>query len=195
MRKGKRNVLEHSNCDLAAFTSLVETYQSPLYNLCYRMLSDKQEAEDAAQETFLRAYRQFHRYDPSRPLQPWLFAIACHHCIDQLRKRKRMVWLDVDDESQQIALRETAPGPEDLVVKRELDKEVQNLLDELAPKDRVAIILRYWYEFSDQEIAYATATSSSSVKSRLHRARRALAEKLRPAETKRVGSCSMTGVT
>jgi RNA polymerase sigma-70 factor (ECF subfamily) len=67
-----------------AFTQLVETYQRPVYNLCYRMLGSSEEAEDASQETFLRVYKNIKRYDHKRPFSTWLLSIA-HHCIDQLR--------------------------------------------------------------------------------------------------------------
>jgi RNA polymerase sigma-70 factor (ECF subfamily) len=70
--------------DEPTFISMRQTHQSAVYNLCYRMLG---EAEDAAQETFLRAYDQFARYEPARPLKTWLLAIAHHHCIDRLRQR------------------------------------------------------------------------------------------------------------
>ena len=74
--------------DQDAFTYIVETYQRPVYNLCYRMLGDPQEAEDAAQETFWRAYQALRRYDQQRSFVTWLLSIAAHYCIDQQRKRR-----------------------------------------------------------------------------------------------------------
>ena len=81
-----------------AFTSLVEAYQSHVYNLCYRMLGEPESAEDAAQETFLRAYQHLHRYDQRRPFATWLLSIAAHYCIDRLRRRKfSMLSVDQDE--------------------------------------------------------------------------------------------------
>ena len=77
----------------AAFAELVEAYQRPVYNLCYRMLGDPAEAEEAAQESFLKAYRGMRRYDPQRSFSTWLLSIASHHCIDQLRRRRLPVEL------------------------------------------------------------------------------------------------------
>jgi RNA polymerase sigma-70 factor (ECF subfamily) len=167
----------------AAFTRLVEIYQTPIYNLCYRMLGDPGEAEDAAQEAFLRAYSQLHRYDLERPFKPWLFAIASHHCIDRLRRR-HVTWLGIDDEPllTHPALREPRPGPEQAAVRREEEAAVQAVLAELAPKDRSAIVMRYWYDMSYEEIACATGSTASAVKSRLHRARVSMAAALRAAE-------------
>ena len=81
--------------DGSAFTMLVEAYQRPVYNLCYRMLGNAQEAEDAAQEAFWRAYQAIDRYDPRRSFITWLLSIAAHYCIDQQRKRKIQT-LDID---------------------------------------------------------------------------------------------------
>jgi RNA polymerase sigma-70 factor (ECF subfamily) len=81
--------------DHAAFSALVETYQTPVFNLCYRMLGDRCEAEDAAQEAFLRAYSRLRSYDPARPCETWLLSSAAHYCIDRLRTR-RVTVLGID---------------------------------------------------------------------------------------------------
>jgi RNA polymerase sigma-70 factor (ECF subfamily) len=106
--------------DETAFSLLVESYQGAIYNLCYRMLGDAAEAEDAAQEVFLRAYSRLSSYDPARPFKTWLFSIASHHSIDRLRKR-RLIWLSIEDEplAPHPALREQTPGPEEMSVRRE----------------------------------------------------------------------------
>ena len=74
--------------DDLAFSRLVEAYQKPVYNLCYRMLGNAGDAEDAAQETFIRAYKAIRRYDTSRKFSTWLLTIASNYCIDQHRRRK-----------------------------------------------------------------------------------------------------------
>src|SRR5258708_40025145 len=96
-----------------AFTRLVESYQTHVYNLCYRMLGEPESAEDAAQETFLRAFHHLHRYDQKRPFATWLLSIAAHYCIDRLRPRKfLMSSIDEDDGSREKELREpTAASP------------------------------------------------------------------------------------
>jgi RNA polymerase sigma-70 factor, ECF subfamily len=160
--------------DDGAFARLVESYQRPVYNLCYRMLGDSYEAEDAAQEAFLRAYRAIRRYDNNRPFATWLLSIASHYCIDQIRRRRMQVV------SMEALPGETIPdkgiGPEAAMRIGEDQKQVQDLLASLAPADRSAVILYYWYEYSYEEIADTLSLSVSAVKSRLHRARKALAE-------------------
>ncbi len=172
--------------DQAAFTTLVQTYQTAIYNLCYRMLGEADQAQDATQETFLRAYTQFHRYDPERPFKTWLFSIASHYCIDRLRRR-RVTWLDIDDEplAGHPALREKRVGPEDSALQGERASDVQALLEVLPAKDRAAVVMLYWYDLSYQEIAEATGTTVSAVKSRLHRARATMAEMLETKDARR----------
>lgn len=158
-----------------AFAMLVEVYQVPVYNLCYRMLGNPMEAEDAAQEAFLRAYKGINRYDPERRFATWLLSIASHHCIDRLRRRKYPIRsLDELLPWQQKA--DDAPGPETALTQKENQEAVRKMLEQLGDHDRMVLILRYWYDLSYEEIAQSLSSSVSAVKSRLHRARRQLAD-------------------
>lgn len=159
--------------DAQAFSRLVEMYSKPVFNLCYRMLGNGQDAEDAAQESFLRAFRALHRYDPNRKFATWLLSIAANYCIDQHRRvRPPIVSLD-DDNTDEVP--ERSAGPEKRTVQRETKDQVQKLLNNLSPKDRAAMILFYWYEYSYIEIARELAITESALKARMHRARRSLA--------------------
>lgn len=169
--------------DQEAFGRLVVAYQKPVYNLAYRMLGNRAEAEEATQETFLRAYTHLRSYDPQRPFRSWMLSIASHYCIDRLRRR-RITWLSLDDEIAtadgsgevvQVRLSSERPNPESAAVRREQEVYIQRLLATLSPTDRAAITLRYWYDCSYEEIAETLDLTVSAVKSRLHRARRALA--------------------
>jgi RNA polymerase sigma-70 factor (ECF subfamily) len=185
-------VLQAQQGNDEAFTNLVETYQKPVYNLCYRMVGEPEEAEDAAQETFLRAYQNLHRYDPSRSFGTWILSIAAHYCIDRLRKRKfAMFSMDAENEDgSSFELPDPAsPDPEVESVKQEERDRLHLLLKDLDATDRAAVIMRYWYDFSEVEIASSLKLTVSAVKSRLHRSRRALAgmwqEKTSNARTER----------
>lgn len=159
-----------------AFTLLVEQYQTPVFNLCYRMLSEPESAEDAAQESFLRAYQNLDRYDISRPFSTWLLSIAAHHCIDRLRRR-RYLTISTDDDDSPLELPDTsAPDPEGESIRREDQQQLHSLLSRLDATDRAAVILRYWHDLPEVEIAAALSLTVSAVKSRLFRARRALAK-------------------
>lgn len=167
-----------------AFTYLVEAYQTHVYNMCYRMLGDAESAEDAAQETFLRAYQHLQRYDQKRPFATWLLSIAAHYCIDRLRRRKFVLTsLEEDEEQTGFELPDgDAPNPEAETIRHEQRERVQGVLQHLDPIDRAAIVLRYWHDSSEAEIAQALNLTVSAVKSRLHRARRELAGHWQEAE-------------
>jgi RNA polymerase sigma-70 factor (ECF subfamily) len=159
--------------DDKSFTYLVETYQRPVYNLCYRMLGNMEEAEDAAQETFLRAYKAIRRYDLSRSFLTWLLSIASHYCIDLIRRR-RFQFISLEDYPGEM-IQDDTPSPEAMAWRHEDQQQIQALLQSLSPTDRAAVVLYYWYDYSYEEIASTLALSNSAVKSRLHRARRQLA--------------------
>lgn len=160
--------------DPGAFTQLVETYQRPVYNLCYRMLGNAEDAEDAAQETFLRAYKSMRRYDSSRPFSTWLLSIAAHYCIDQMRRQRFQV-VSVED-LPVPDVPDPAPGLETGLSRKEEQRIIHSILNRLDPVDRAAVVMYYWYDFSYEEICQALSLSLPAVKSRLHRARRAMAQ-------------------
>ncbi len=166
-----------SKGDKVAFGRLVEAYQTPVYNLAYRMLGNPGEAEEAAQEAFIRAFTRLESYDPSHKFSTWLLSITSNYCIDQLRKRRALL-LSIDEPlPPHPALHsDRAKGPEAQVMNSEQEEMVQSLLSELQADYRQAVILRYWYELSYEEIAEMMDTTVSAIKSRLFRARRQLAE-------------------
>jgi RNA polymerase sigma-70 factor (ECF subfamily) len=162
--------------DPQAFTYIVEQFQRPVYNLCYRMLGNAQDAEDAAQETFLRVYKAMHRYDRKRSFSSWLLSIAAHYCIDQLRKR-RLNTVSVEELPYPV-LPDNSPGMEASLSSKEDRERIRLVLDTLDPVDRAAIILYYWYDYSYKEICETLSLSMSAVKSRMHRSRRAMANRI-----------------
>lgn len=164
--------------DQAAFGELVRLHQSAVYNLAYRMLANRVEAEDAAQETFMRAYANLDRYDMERPFRTWLLSITSNYCIDRLRRR-RLTWLSLEEPlPPTAALHSDETEPEDAVIEDERNAMIQALLAELAPDYRAAVVLHYWYDYSYAEIADILDTTESAVKSRLFRARQTLAARL-----------------
>ncbi len=159
--------------DQAAFGTLVERYQNAVYNLAYRMLGSPEEAEDAAQEIFVRIYRQLARYDPERKFSTWVLTIATNYCIDQLRRR-RMQLVPLENIIPWARAREA--GPEGEALSRESRDEVQRLLREMPEKYRAVLVLRYWQDLSCAEIADILKLPEGTVKTQLHRARKALGQ-------------------
>lgn len=159
--------------DPEAFTVIIDTFEKPVFNLCYRMLGNLEDAEDASQETFLRAYQSLRMYDRARPFGTWLLSIAAHFCIDQIRRRR---YPTVSFEDLAVPdVPDNSPDIEKKLTIKEEQNQIRSLLHKLDPVDRAGIVMYYWYDLSYEEISKSLNLSVSALKSRLHRARRAMA--------------------
>jgi RNA polymerase sigma-70 factor, ECF subfamily len=158
--------------DERAFAELVTRYQTAVYNLAYRMLGDAGEAEDAAQEVFLRIYRRLATYDADHRFSTWVLSIASHYCIDLLRRKRP--WL-VPLENISNWMRARTRGPEAAALAVEQQDIVRGLLAKLPEHYRLVLLLRYWHDLGYEEIAQVVDLPVSTIKARLHRARNALA--------------------
>jgi len=155
------------------------TYQQPVFNLCYRMLGERTEAEDAAQEALVKAVMKLHTFDTERPFKPWVLRIASNECIDRIRRRKPTASLDgMGDDGAWEWKAGHSPTPEAKLLRDEEQAQIRALLETLAPIDRTIITLFYWEGFSYVEIGETTGLSIPAIKSRLFRARRTMAELL-----------------
>ena len=165
----------------AAFSQIVNKYQKPVYNICYHMLKNAEEAEDAAQEVFLRAFSKLDTYDEERQFSTWLFAIASHYCMDRWKKRRfqLVAW---DDLKNMLSDRETAQ-PEKVMINIEASQEVRDMLQNLRPDYRMVVILKYWHAMSYEEIAGTMDTTVSTIKSKLFRARKMMANAAEKEQT------------
>jgi RNA polymerase sigma-70 factor (ECF subfamily) len=168
--------------DQAAFTELVERYQTRVYSLAYRMLGPA-EAEDAAQEGFIKAYLQLASYKSEYRFSSWLLAITANHCIDVLRRRKRL-----SDQLQAVGrdLPTSVDAPELALVESESRRRVQDLVIELPATHRAVIVLHYWHELSCNEIGQMLGLSENCVLVRLHRARHLLATRMAEQQEREV---------
>jgi RNA polymerase sigma-70 factor, ECF subfamily len=166
--------------DRMAFAELVELYKDKLYNLGYRMMGNPQEAEDVAQEAFLRAFANLGSYNNSHKFSTWIYRIATNLCIDRMRKKKADYSLDAevpgDDNGGDMYTRIAAPDrtPEEEVVLAETQEEVQRAIESLPENYRAAVVLKYMHDLSLQEIADILEVPVSTVKTRIHRGREAL---------------------
>jgi len=165
--------------DREAFGHIVEAYKAPVFNLAYRMLGGPLEAEDAAQEAFLRAYTKLETYRPDSKFSTWLLSITSHHCIDCLRRR-RFGWLSLDAPLPSGWVQSDDETPEQAALRNEQRERIRRLLDGLDVRYRVPIVLRYWHDQSYEEIARTLGITVAAVKTRLHRARLMLAEREKP---------------
>lgn len=173
--------------DLQAFEELVQKYKQPLVNVIYRMLRDLDEAEDLAQNVFVRVYQSAARYEVSAKFSTWIFTIARHLCLNEIRRRGRHPAQSLDaaqseDENQAPPQHPDlhAVSPPEAFLNRELEQKVQDALAGLPEKQRLAIALCQENELSYEEIAKVLGCSLSATKSLIHRGRETLKEKLKP---------------
>jgi RNA polymerase sigma-70 factor (ECF subfamily) len=171
--------------DEKAYRELVELYQPRVYSLAIRMVRRAEDAEDVAQETFIRMFRALDRYDPSRSFGAWLCSIAARLAIDQLRRRKLhpipLTGRDKDDEEYTIEVEDPGLRPDEVAVRAEEESRMRTLIDSLPPHYRVAVLLRHQQDLSYEEIATALHLPLGTVKARIHRARALLRERIEKA--------------
>jgi RNA polymerase sigma-70 factor (ECF subfamily) len=185
------NLVERAQTgDAEAFRRLVERHGAPLFRLAWRILGDESAAEDAVQETFLRAYRALPRFDRRARFTTWLHRIAANTAIEQLRKRGPVA-ADSGEraEEEMPSVASTAPGPERNLLSGEIQRAIEGALGGLSPLERTAFVLRHFEERSIAEVCAALGLRESAGKQAVfravHKLRRALAPLLPipPAKT------------
>ncbi len=172
--------------DGTAFAELVRCHQTAVFNVAYRLLGRRQDAEDATQEAFMRAYRALDSFDVERPFAPWIKRITtnlCYNWLEKERIRPAVTEVDLDrdgDEEANLNKLATSPTtPEQTLVAAEQSDLVRAALLQLAPRYRVVVELRHFQELSYDEIAEIVERPLSDVKSDLFRGRKKLAELLK----------------
>ncbi len=157
--------------DPAAMRALIERFQAEVFGLCVRLLNHRQDAEDVAQEVFLRVFRSLHRWDASRPLRPWIMGITVNRCRTHLAQRPRRP--DLIDYMHDTPAREVRDDA------NELAHEIQNALAELRPEYRLVFVLFHEQGQAYEQIAEVVGRPVGTVKTWLHRARMEMLERLR----------------
>lgn len=179
-RQDARLAAEAAAGHAPAFDELVERYSTRIYAHLFRLVRNREEAEDLTQETFLRAYRSLARFDTARPFKSWVYKIATNAGLNAIRARKRRgvpVPLDAPDALPQ------APGE---TRRRELSDELQTAIDELAPEPAALIHLHYHEGMSIREAGGVVGMTEGAAKVALHRARKRLRELLIEARRENV---------
>lgn len=161
----------------AAYGQLVARYQDAIYRLTYRILRHSGDAEEAAQDAFVRAYVALDTYRSEYRFYTWLSTIAQNICFRALRSRDWRV-TSYDPSLVRASRLQIEDGPEISLLVRERDETIRRLIDGLPDKYRQVLILRHWHDLTYEEIARATELSLSAVKTRLHRARALVADAL-----------------
>jgi RNA polymerase sigma-70 factor (ECF subfamily) len=171
--------------DESAYGELLERFRRPVFSLIYRMIGDREQAEDLAQESFVKAFNNLDSYNPSYRFSSWLFKIANNHAIDHLR-RARLSTVSIHgsphaasaerEEETRIVLESRDESPEQEMLALELGSEIEQAIGQLRPEYRTAVILRHIENRPYEEIAEIMDVPIGTVKTFLHRARAELRE-------------------
>jgi RNA polymerase sigma-70 factor, ECF subfamily len=161
--------------DMEAFRLLVETHQSRIVGTISKMLGSEVEAEDLAQQVFIRVWRSAPRYKPTAKFTTWLFRITRNLVFNEMRRKRHFV--DHTDDLTEPAERKER-GPDQVLLEEELQTAIQDAISKLPEAQRLAIVLRRYEELPYEEIAKVMGTTVPAVKSILFRARAELRERL-----------------
>ena len=161
---------------VALFERLIQDSYKPAYGLAYRLTGNASEAEDLVQESFVRAYRFFHRYDESLPFTSWLYRIMTNAHIDSVRRRGRLKTTSLEasgtDGSTTWDLPDLESSPDRVMLQDSLDEPVQKALLSMTPEFRTAVLLADVEGMAYEEVAEIMRTSVGTVRSRIHRGRK-----------------------
>mgnify|MGYP001295130648 CR=1 FL=1 len=166
--------------DPASYNELMKLYRDPIYFMLYEKLGDQEIAKDLTIEALGKAFKKLHLYTPDYAFSTWLFTVAKNHSIDYLRKNKLPTYsidkLMIDDEGKQtnFDLKSEDPNPEQILMKKQRIKILRSIVNQLKPKYRDLVKLRYFKEYSYVEIAEELQLPLGTVKAQLHRSREQL---------------------
>jgi len=164
--------------DQKAYAELMSRYRDSIYFMLLKMINNKDDAEDLTIEAFGKAFNRLHQYTPNFAFSTWLFKIASNNCIDWIRKqkKKRMLSIDApigtdDGDEMHIELKGQGPDPADVAIRNQKNELMREVVDKLKPRYRQLVELRYYQEYSYEEIAQELDLPLGTVKAQLFRAR------------------------
>ena len=168
--------------DEDAFRRIVDTHHPMILNLCFQYVGNQEDAEEVAQDVFVRAYNARESYEPRAKFSTYLYRIAVNLSLNRIRNRKRRFGLfqSTVSEDRDLSVAEGNPRPDELLEQKEKQTAVRKALDALPSNQRTAVILKRFQGLSYEEIAGVMNCSVSAVEARLHRAKMNLQKKLRP---------------
>jgi RNA polymerase sigma-70 factor (ECF subfamily) len=163
--------------DQKAYAELMSRYRDSIYFMLLKMINNKDDAEDLTIEAFGKAFHRLHQYTPNYAFSTWLFKIASNNCIDWIRKQKKKTFsidnpIGTDDgDEMTIELKSDALHPEDIAIREQKNAIMREVVDTLKPRYRTLVELRYYKEYSYEEIAEELDLPLGTVKAQLFRAR------------------------
>jgi RNA polymerase sigma-70 factor (ECF subfamily) len=162
----------------SAFAELMDRYRDAIYFMLLKMVNNPIDAEDLTIEAFGKAFKNIHQYTPNYAFSTWLFKIATNNCIDYIRKKRgNLISLDQSGDSTEnvhLSIQSSGPDPEENMIKKQKEVLMRDVVTQLKPRYRHLIELRYFKEYSYEEIAQEMDLPLGTVKAQLFRARELL---------------------
>ena len=155
------------------FDELFSRYKGKIFNFALRLLDNRADAEDATADVFLKLYENRWSYEPRAKFSTWLFAVTRNACLSRIRQKKPVLsmWFKKDGEDKSFDVPDEQDGPQDEMIKRDVQRQVQEALAKLPMDQKEVLVLREFQQFSYQDIAQITGLSLNNVKVMIHRAR------------------------
>ncbi|RJP23946.1 MAG: sigma-70 family RNA polymerase sigma factor [Candidatus Omnitrophota bacterium] len=169
--------------DTEAFRELVARYNGLIYRIAYSMVGNEEEARDAAQEVFYRAFRALKSYNPTWPFGAWLRRITVNYMLDQRKKKKVQTVSITMDETVELDVPDSAMNPREKRRQSEQNRSVWEAMNQLPDKYRMILSLRHFENLSYEEISETLSLPLGTVMTNIHRARKKLAEMLQPIQS------------
>ncbi|MCT4619873.1 MAG: sigma-70 family RNA polymerase sigma factor [Marinisporobacter sp.] len=176
----KELIYKSQQGDIESFETLIKEHEKLAFNIAYRMLGNIEDAKDATQDAFIKAYKALHKFKGESIFSTWLYKIVTNTCLDLLRKRKSQKTcsydrqIDTEDGNIIRELPDEDNIPEDIVAKKERQRNIQKAINSLSENHKIVIVLRDIKGFSYEEMSKILNCSEGTIKSRISRARQAL---------------------
>lgn len=165
--------------DERAYAQLMDRYRDSIFYMMLKMVKNTDDADDLTIEAFGKAFNRLHQYTPNYAFSTWLFRIATNNCIDFIRKKRMNTFsldkdIDTEDGKMTMDVRDDRLDPEERIIRKQKIRIMREIVDQLKPRYKNLIILRYFREYSYEEIAEETDLPIGTVKAQLFRAREQL---------------------
>lgn len=175
MKNEEKLVKRAQEGDLNAFEEIIELYQNKVYSLVLQMLKTDSDAEDIAQEVFIKVYKNINKFQGKSSLYTWIYRITANLCIDELKKKRHVIYWEEKKQTEEgevnIEIPSNEKSQDELYEEKELKEKLQACIERLEPRQKLMIVLRDVKGFSYEEIAEITSQKLGTVKSQINRAR------------------------